>query len=148
MNSAHIKIASTSQDISRCYPVMAQLRPQYTEEQFVMQAQRQQNESGYVLAYIEDAATRQVKAVAGFRIAEYLAWGKTLYLDDLVSDEADRGKGYAWQLFDWLVANAKDRNCDQVHLDSGVGANRYRAHRFYLMKGMNITSHHFVLKLK
>ncbi len=89
-----------------------------------------------------------VHACAGYRIAEYLAWGKALYVDDLVADESARGQGYASQLFDWLIERAREANCDQFHLDSGTGPTRFRAHRFYLHKGMDITSHHFAMKLK
>jgi len=87
-----------------------------------------------------------MKAVAGFRISENLAYGKFLYVDDLVSKTEDRSKGYGGALFDWLVALAREHECDQFHLDSGV--HRFAAHRFYLTKRMDISSHHFVLKLK
>ncbi len=70
-------------------------------------------------------------------------------MDDLIADERTRGTGYASQLFDWRVEQAREANCDQFHLDSGTGPTRYRAHRFYLHKGMDITSHHyFAMKLK
>ena len=48
-------------------------------------------------------------------------------------------------MMDWLVGRAKERGCDELHLDSGV--QRYGAHRFYLRYGMDITSHHFRLAL-
>jgi hypothetical protein len=48
-------------------------------------------------------------------------------------------------LFDWLVAQAREHGCARLELDSGV--QRFRAHRFYLMKRMEISSHHFMLKL-
>lgn len=141
-----IKIAQTDADILRCWPVMQQLRPHLTEDKYLAQVKRQQQSAGYVLAYIEDAG--QVHAAGGFRISEYLMWGKALYIDDLVADEATRGGGYASTLFDWIVEYAKRENCDQLHLDSGTGPTRFRAHRFYLHKGMDITSHHFAIKLK
>jgi hypothetical protein len=48
-------------------------------------------------------------------------------------------------LFDWLVQLAREHECRELHLDSGV--QRFDAHRFYLGKRMHITSHHFALKL-
>jgi GNAT superfamily N-acetyltransferase len=75
-----------------------------------------------------------------------LAWGKALYVDDFVSAEAYRGLGYGSALFDWLLVQATQSGCDQLHLDSGV--HRFAAHRFYLHKGMDITSHHFAMKIK
>jgi GNAT superfamily N-acetyltransferase len=69
-----------------------------------------------------------------------------MYVDDLVSKEGERSKGYGGQLFDWLVEYARSEGCDQFHLDSGV--QRFAAHRFYLTKRMSIEAHHFGLKLK
>jgi hypothetical protein len=44
------------------------------------------------------------------------------------------------------VNEAKARNCDQLHLDSGV--QRFGAHRFYLASRMDIIAHHFTMKLR
>jgi hypothetical protein len=49
------------------------------------------------------------------------------------------------KLFDWLVDYARTENCKQLTLDSGV--QRFAAHRFDLRQRMEITSHHFTLKL-
>ncbi|MBI3921087.1 MAG: GNAT family N-acetyltransferase, partial [Armatimonadetes bacterium] len=87
-----------------------------------------------------------VVAVAGFRLSENLAWGRFLYVDDLVTDEAERSRGHGQELLEWLLEYAHQQDCDQFHLDSGV--QRFGAHRFYLRHGMDITSHHFALKLK
>jgi GNAT superfamily N-acetyltransferase len=122
---------------------MAQLRPHVTESAFLERVERQMLE-GYKVAFIEEAG--RAVCVAGFRILNNLAWGRFLYVDDLVTDEHERSKGFGQQLFAWLLQHAKDENCDQFHLDSGV--QRFGAHRFYLAAGMDITSHHFALKLR
>ena len=82
-------------------------------------------------------------AVAGFRTGENLAWGRHLYVDDLSTDPAFRGRGHAAALFAWLVAEAGRQGCGELHLDSGVGAERETAHRFYFNHGLRITSYHF-----
>ena len=79
--------------------------------------------------------------MAGFRIAECLAWGRFLYVDDLVTARSVRFRGYGQRLFDWLLAEARREGCEQLHLDSGV--QRYEAHGFYLKNRLHITSHHF-----
>ena len=139
-----IRIAETTQDLRRCFPVMHELRPQLDLERFVAQLQRQVQSAGYRLAFVELAGN--VVAAAGYRIVEMLAWGKALYVDDLVTAEAYRGQGHASRLFDWLVAESRRLGCEQFHLDSGV--HRFVAHRFYLHKGLDITSHHFAMKLQ
>jgi GNAT superfamily N-acetyltransferase len=137
-----IFVAETDDQIQDCYAVMAELRPHISANDFLDRVKRQARD-GYKLACI---AADDVKAVAGFRISENLAWGRFLYVDDLVSKLADRSKGYGGVLFDWLVQYAREHGCDQFHLDSGV--QRFGAHRFYLTKRMSISSHHFVMNLK
>lgn len=138
-----IALAAEDEEIRGCYPVMAELRPHVSAEEFVPRVRRQMEGGVYKLAYLWDG---EVKAVGGFRVSECLAWGKFVYVDDLVSKDGERSKGYGGQLFDWLVEYARGEGCDQFHLDSGV--QRFAAHRFYLTKRMFIEAHHFSLRLK
>ena len=135
--------AQTADAIRRCHPVMRALRPRYEPDEFVAQVQRQIANDGYQLAYLESAG--EVRALAGFRFGENLHFGRYLYVDDLVTRDADRSRGFGATLFDWLGAEARRRGCAALTLDSGV--QRFGAHRFYLQKRMDITSHHFVLPL-
>lgn len=137
-----IEEATTAARIAAAFPVMRQLRPHLAEEAFVGRVQRQQA-GGYRLVVLEDAGT--VQAVAGFRVLEQLVRGRVLYVDDLVTDEAARSRGYGDALFDWLLAHARADHCEALELDSGV--QRHGAHRFYLRKRMDITAYHFVLGL-
>lgn len=136
-------VARSDAEILGCFPVMAELRPHLVEGEFVGRVRAQQRESGYELAFIAEAGA--AKAVAGYRIASFLAWGKILYVDDLVTTAGDRSRGHGRQLFEWLVAHAREASCAQFHLDSGV--QRFDAHRFYLRHRMEINAHHFALKL-
>jgi GNAT superfamily N-acetyltransferase len=142
----NVFLAKDDEEIRSCYSVMAELRPHVPAGEFLERVKRQKEIAGYELAGITAAVGGEVKAVAGFRISENLAWGKFLYVDDLVSKSEERSKGYGGVLFDWLVDYARENNCDQFHLDSNV--QRFAAHRFYLVKRMNIEAHHFGLKLK
>jgi len=134
-----IRLLQATDDILRCFPLMADLRPHLREDEFVSRVRGQQREHGYRLAVLEEDGA--VRAVAGFRIAEWLAWGRFLYVDDLVTARSVRFRGYGQQLFDWLLAEARREGCEQLHLDSGV--QRYEAHGFYLKNRLHITSHHF-----
>ena len=138
-----ISLAKTSKDFEKCFSVMAQLRTNLSKAEFIEKVKRQQK-AGYSLVFMEDK--NGVVAVAGFRISECLAWGKFLYVDDLVTDEKSRSKGYGGKLFDWLVEYAKSEKCNELHLDSGI--QRFGAHKFYKNKKMNIIAHHFSLNLK
>src|SRR6266404_7183574 len=144
MTEPHIAIAKTPKEIRRCYPVMRELRTQFTDpERFVERVQRQQRD-GYLLAFLE--AEGEVRAVAGYRFLESLFSGKFLYVDDLVTASRDRSLGFGGQLLDWLIEQAREHGCENLELDSGV--QRFDAHRFYLIKRMNISSYHFTISTK
>ena len=139
-----IKIAETDEEIESCYPVMAQLRPHISREDFLPQVRRQMAASGFQLVYlVEDL---QIKAVAGIRVAEWLARGLSLDLEDLVSSESERSKGFGGVLLDWIINHARERGCTEVRLVSHV--TRYRAHQFYLKKGMILDAHFFSMPLQ
>ena len=138
-----VRIANTDDEIRSGHPVMRQLRPAYDPDELVVKVRRQEPD-GYGLALLID--DDEVVALAGYRISENLAWGKFLYVDDLVTDAERRSCGYGRKLLDWLATTARDAACDELHLDSGV--ERFGAHRFYLLQGMDITSHHFQRALR
>jgi GNAT superfamily N-acetyltransferase len=137
-----IALAETDEELTRCYPVMAQLRPQLDEAAFIAAVHRQQQE-GYQLLYLEDDS--QMRALARFRLQEMLAHGRFLYVDDLVTDGAQRSRGYGEALLDWLKEYARAQQCVSLQLDSGV--QRFGAHRFYFRQRMWIASYHFAVKL-
>jgi GNAT superfamily N-acetyltransferase len=128
---SRIFVAGSDVEISDCYPVMAELRPHIRPEDFVPAVKRLAEIAGLRLAYLTDG---EIKAVAGYRISEWLAGGKYLEIEDLVAKSGERSKGYGGELFDWLVAHAGENGCRQVRLVSRVS--RLDAHRFYLRKGI------------
>jgi GNAT superfamily N-acetyltransferase len=67
--------------------------------------------------------------------------GTVLYVDDLVTAAEHRSKGYGKALLDWLLAEAKQEQCQYLELDSGV--KRLDAHRFYETNGLGKTAFHF-----
>jgi GNAT superfamily N-acetyltransferase len=138
----NIALATSENDIQRCCPVLHQLRPHLDEQTMVTKILRQRAD-GYLLAYCE--SDNEIRSVAGYRYGENLAYGKFMYVDDLVTGSDDRSKGFGKLLFDWLVAQAKAHGCAVFCLDSGV--HRFDAHRFYLVNRMNIVSHHFARRL-
>jgi GNAT superfamily N-acetyltransferase len=109
---------------------------------FVRYVNEVQRPEGYRLVAVFEAGDQAV-AVAGFRIMHLLAYGRVLYVDDLSTLPVGRRRGHARRLLDWLLEEARRLDCNQLHLDSGVGDNRTDAHRLYMNFGMRITSHHF-----
>lgn len=125
------------------FEAMRELRPHIGSlDMFVHRVNRVQRPEGYRLIASFEGDQEAAAAVAGFRTGHNLAWGRFLYVDDLVTRGAVRGSGHGAALFGWLVAQAVRLECDEVHLDSGV--QRHDAHRFYLVQGMRISGHHFM----
>ncbi len=135
-----IALATEPAAIAACFPVVQQLRPHLVAAEFVARIQRMQREEGFRLAALTDAAGT-VRAVAGYRFYEKLFSGKNLYVDDLVTDTAERSKGHGRALLAWLKQEAVAHGCAQLELDSGV--QRFAAHRFYFRERMHISSYHF-----
>ena len=132
----------SDEEVASTYPVMRQLRPHVEEGEYVGRTGRMR-EYGYRLAAVVD--DERILCVAGFRIVEFLAHGRFLYVDDLVTDGTSRSRGGGKRMLDWLAAEAKSSGCGQLQLDSGV--QRYDAHRFYFREGMRISSYHFAKEL-
>jgi GNAT superfamily N-acetyltransferase len=137
-----VRLATSDEEITRCFRVMQQLRPHLQAHEFVDTVRRQEA-SGFRLAFVEDDG--DVQAVAGYRVMDNLFSGRMLYVDDLVTDESARSRGYGKRLLDWLIDQARAEGCKSLELDSGV--HRFDAHRFYLTNRMVISSHHFRLPL-
>jgi GNAT superfamily N-acetyltransferase len=122
---------------------MRALRTHYDDEtEFVRRVDDVQRPEGYrLLGAFEDG---RCLAVAGFRELNTLAWGHVIYVDDLSTHPDGRRRGHGRALLEWIAGEARRLGCDQLHLDSGVEANRLDAHRLYLNTGMRIASFHFV----
>lgn len=128
----------------RAFEAMRELRPALaSRDEFVQQVDDRQRPAGYRLIASVADDTSAARAVAGFRVGDNLAWGHHLYVDDLSTLPAARQQGHAADLLGWLHEEAERLDCDQVHLDSGVGTNRVPAHRLYFGHGYCISSHHF-----
>jgi GNAT superfamily N-acetyltransferase len=136
--TTRIAVADTDELIDACYPVMAELRPQISRADFLPLVRRLAAGNGFRIAYLEDGA---IQAVAGYRVAEWLAGGRYLEIEDLVTTAGARSRGYGGELFDWLVREASRERCRQVRLVSNV--RRVDAHRFYARKGMTHEAHYF-----
>ncbi len=136
-------LAETDAQIAACFSTFVELRPHLTAESFLTRVKRQQEE-GYRLAFLEDEG--QCVCCAGFRILEMLAWGRFLYVDDLITRETARSRGFGGEMLRWLIDLARREGCDEFHLDSGT--QRTGAHRFYFKHGLLVKTFHFSMPLQ
>jgi GNAT superfamily N-acetyltransferase len=127
---------------------LLELRPHHGDAATLTARANAQRAGGYrVVAAFEDGE-REAAAAAGFRISENLAWGRHLYVDDLVTRADRRGRGHGAALMRWLEAEARRAGCAELHLDSGTGPDRADAHRLYFNQRLRISSHHFSRELR
>jgi len=133
-----ICIATTDEQLNSIATVLLQLRPQYDQDSLIRQIKKQQA-TGFNIAY--HVIDGQVSFVAGFVITEKLAWGKALYVDDLVTDNTLRSQGAGKAMIAWLKNHGREQGCLELHLDSGM--QRKDAHRFYDREGFARASLHF-----
>lgn len=138
-----VQVMSRREDVEKTFDVMKQLRPHLVRELYADTIARMQA-AGFRLAAVEVAG--MVVALAGYRFIESLSAGRHCYVDNLVTAETGRSRGYGGTLLGWLKNEARAEGCASLQLDSGV--HRYGAHRFYLRERMDITCHHFGIALK
>jgi GNAT superfamily N-acetyltransferase len=137
-----VKLVYSKEEIKKAALVFLELRPSFTLDSITKQIKAQIKE-GYQIAVVEE--DDEYLCAAGFVIVKKLAWGKHIYIDDLVTKSNKRSIGAGKLIIDWFKKFAIENDCKEIHLDSGV--QRFDAHKFYLREGFIISSHHFTLKL-
>lgn len=134
-----IRHAESSADILACFDVMRQLRPRLASAEHMLAALAPQRVQGYRLL----ACWRGGRplALAGYRKLDNLIHGSFLYVDDLVTDEAERGRGHGEQLLAALRDIAAQMQCAQLVLDTALS--NEAAQRFYRRVGLQACALHF-----
>ena len=139
-----IKRLETYDEIAQSFNVFVELRPHLTsKESFLNQIIEQQKEGYQIIAIEEDS---EFVSCIGFRFLITLACGKVLYIDDFITKEKTRGKGYGKILLEHVIKIAKEHLCKAIHLDTGY--NMHAAHKVYLKQGFEFYCHHLALKFK
>ena len=128
--------------LHQVYPVLHELRTELSEPAF-LELYAEAYPEGYRVVGLFDEG--ECRAVAGYHLSHGFLHGRFMYIDDLVTADRWRSKGYGRALNDYLVTTAKAAGCSNVQLDSGT--QRTDAHRFYFRDGYVISSFHFLHKL-
>ena len=118
-----IQEIDSDEGIQSAYALMAQLRDRIAPESFLAEVRRQQRE-GYVL--LGGQVEREWVVLAGIRNAHTLAWGEHIFVDDLVTAAASRGKGHGTAMLRFIAARANRLGIPRIYLDS-----RNTAREFY-----------------
>jgi len=138
----HIAFLEDDDAILRGFPLMSQLRPSLPEDSYLATVSRLRATMGYRQVGLYDDGLR---ALAGIRVGEWLHSGRYLEIEELVTAEADRSRGYGGALLDWIAGHGRELGCRQLRLVSGVW--RPEAHRFYERAGMVWEAKYFSMDL-
>jgi GNAT superfamily N-acetyltransferase len=130
-------------EVAACHSLMRQLRPHLTDRDEFLARWRRQAAGGYRLLAVRRGG-RPI-ALAGFRVQENLIHGRFLYVDDLVTDEAERSTGLGRRLIQRLTEEARALGCDRLVLDTALG--NALGQRFYFRQGLLARGLHFSMAL-
>ena len=83
----------------------------------------------------------EVRALAVWRVFHTTYCGRRLEVDDLVTDERARSRGYGATLLGWLEDQAAALGCPTITLQSAT--HRTEAHRFYFRQRYSVIAFHF-----
>ena len=133
-----IREAASAADFAAAARCIRELRPLKSVEEIIAAIGRQRL-AGYRIFVCEREG--EILGSAGFRTGENIAWGRFLYVDDLVVDPAARSQGIGRALLAALRAEGERLGCAELHLDTSVA--RLDAHRFYEREGLEWTSRHY-----
>jgi GNAT superfamily N-acetyltransferase len=127
-----LRHADSEAEIAACFPVMAQLRPHLANpEELVTRVARQRTGGYRILAAWRDGAP---VGLAGYRIEENLIHGRFVYVDDLVTTDAERRGGIGARLLDEVEDEGRRLGCTRLVLDTAL--DNVLAHRFYYRQRM------------
>ncbi len=130
-------------DASVFYGLLTQLRPHLSFEDFKEIYFEANKADGYQLIGLED--NHELVGTIGFRILHDFVHGKHLYIDDLVTSESHRSKGYGAILLEYAEKVAKDHGCRNLRLCTGIENERGKI--FYERNAWNLRAVVFKKKL-
>lgn len=134
-----VRHMETDTDVAACFGVMQQLRAHLRTPEDLIARIMIQRAQGYRLLALMDAD--RAVAVAGYRVLDNLIYGRFLYVDDLVTDARERGRGHGERLIEALREIARNAQCAKLVLDTGLS--NALAQRFYFRVGLLAHGLHF-----
>ena len=135
-------LATHTHWLTKAEPLHRTLRP-LIPQPYLDYMQLMFSEGARMAVLVENA---DVRALALYRCYHTTFHGRRFYVDDLVTDETHRSRGFGSHMLQWCEATARAMNADNFVLDSGL--QRTRAHSFYYRHGLPILSFGFAKSLR
>ncbi|MGZ3805322.1 MAG: GNAT family N-acetyltransferase [Pseudobdellovibrionaceae bacterium] len=115
------------EDLIRVYPIMRELRTKLSVDDFLSLYHHANATCGYEIIALEENQT--ILALIGYRTMYDFVHGKHLYIDDLVTTQAQRSKGLGAKLLAYAEKVAIEFGCSGLRLCTGV--NNELGKKFY-----------------
>jgi GNAT superfamily N-acetyltransferase len=132
------------EEVRAVYPVMHELRTQLSEGDFIELFEAARRENGYrLLGAFSEAGV--CVGLMGFRLLTDFVHGRHLYVDDLVTTEAERSRGLGSEFLKQAKRLAAENGCKGLRLCTGVENDRGKA--FYQRQGWQARALAFKLRL-
>ncbi|MFT8316727.1 MAG: GNAT family N-acetyltransferase [Sporolactobacillus sp.] len=120
----------SEEDFHRVYPLMHQLRNLLSESDYLQLIKEAKQTQDYRLFALH--VENQAISLVGFMPMITLYYGRFIWICDLVTDKAQRSRGYGRKLLDFVHEWCIEQGYSTIALSSGL--QRKEAHRFYEMK--------------
>jgi ribosomal protein S18 acetylase RimI-like enzyme len=137
-------LAKTKADLEKCFPVIKELRPHLSFDEYLEIYNEAHSSDGYEIVAIQQEG--QILAVMGYRVLSDFVRGKHIYIDDLISSEKVRSKGLGAKLLTHAEAIAEDLGCKTLRLCTGI--ENERGVSFYEKNGWTKRAYAYTKKLK
>ena len=132
MSAIELRRADSESEVAACFPMMAERRPHLAKAaEFIALIARQQKAGYRLLGAWRDGVP---VALAGYRFAESLVYGRFVYVDDLVTAKDARGAGLGGRLLDAVAEEARQHGIERLVLDTAL--DNPLAHRFCYRQGL------------
>ncbi|GHM99357.1 N-acetyltransferase [Cytophagales bacterium WSM2-2] len=129
-----LELREITTELEKVYPLMKELRPKLTLEDFI--TIYQQANAGNHYKIIGAYSNNDCIALMGYRILHDYVHGKHLYIDDLVTSAAHQSKGAGAKLLKEAEVLAKKSGCNYVRLCTGI--ENERGKEFYDREGFKL----------
>ncbi len=132
------------QQLEEAFIILKELRPHLTFEKFTNIYQNAQAEGNYsILGLFSDS---QLVAIMGYRFLHDFVRGKHLYIDDLVTSESMRSKGFGAILLQKAEEISQQNGCSTLRLCTGI--ENKNAKKFYERENWNFRAVVYTKKLE
>jgi ribosomal protein S18 acetylase RimI-like enzyme len=105
-------------DLERCYLTMKELRPNLSYKDYISIYEVAHKADGYEIVAIEEE--NQILALMGYRFLSDYVRGKHVYIDDLVTSEKVRSKGFGAELLRFAEDISRSSDCSCLRLCTGI----------------------------